>query len=269
MHPLLRRKQAGITYAGDAQGLPRFGYLTVIASSSNLITSFVEEWPPHEVDSITLLGRSKKMSMPPEQIEIKCPKCHTRFKTWHRPSMNLGLDHFSDAYIRKMSTAVCPECKFRMDLDSLIVAEDGTWQIGKVQRKRKDGQKSGLSGELFVAAELLKRDFQVSLTLGTAKAIDLFALNEESGVTYKVQVKTLRASNCYLINAEDIDPSLVYAFVLLHKVGQNVDYFLISGQELIEKEKDIWGSGGGRIPMAGITMGGIKPYKDNWGVFEK
>ncbi|MFA6292471.1 MAG: hypothetical protein WC637_11850, partial [Victivallales bacterium] len=202
-------------------------------------------------------------------IEVECSKCHTHFKTWHRPSMNLCLDNFSDKYVQEMATAICPECKFKMPLDTLIVREDGTWQIGHVQRKRKDGQKSGLAGELFVAAELLKRDFQVSLTLGTAKAIDLFALNEESGVTYKVQVKTLRASNCYLINAENIDPTFVYAFVLLHKVGQHVDYFLISGQELIEKEKDIWGAGGGRIPMAGITMGGIKPYKDNWGVFEK
>jgi hypothetical protein len=183
--------------------------------------------------------------------------------------MNFCLEHFSDAYIQKMSTAVCPECKFKIPLDTLIVKEDGTWQIGQVQRKRKDAQKSGLAGELFVAAELLKRDYQVSLTLGNAKAIDLFVFNEETGLTYKVQVKTLRTSNCYLLNAEDVDTSFIYAFVLLHKIGQPVDYFLISGQELIDKEKDIWGSGGGRTPMAGITMGGIKLYKDNWGVFEK
>lgn len=56
-------------------------------------------------------------------------------------------------------------------------------------KQRADGQKSGLSGEFFVAAELLKRDLQVSLTLGNAKSIDLFAVNDK-GTRFTVQVKT-------------------------------------------------------------------------------
>lgn len=47
-----------------------------------------------------------------------------------------------------------------------------------------DRQKSALAGELFVAAELLKRNYQVSLTFGTAKAIDLFVYNEDIDHTY-------------------------------------------------------------------------------------
>ncbi len=33
----------------------------------------------------------------------------------------------------------------------------------------------GLAGELFVVAELLKRDLQISITFGNAKQIDLLA----------------------------------------------------------------------------------------------
>ena len=43
-------------------------------------------------------------------------------------------------------------------------------------KRRADGQLSGVAGELFVAAELLRREIQASLTLGNAKAIDIFAL---------------------------------------------------------------------------------------------
>jgi hypothetical protein len=46
---------------------------------------------------------------------------------------------------------------------------------------------SHLAGEYFVAAELCKRGFSVAMTLGNAKAIDLFA---EKGLrTVNVQVK--------------------------------------------------------------------------------
>ncbi len=38
--------------------------------------------------------------------------------------------------------------------------------IKRVSKQRSDGQKSGLAGEFFVAAELLKRGLQTSLTLG-------------------------------------------------------------------------------------------------------
>jgi hypothetical protein len=38
--------------------------------------------------------------------------------------------------------------------------------IKRVSKQHPDGQKSGLEGEFFAAAELLKRGSQTSLTLG-------------------------------------------------------------------------------------------------------
>lgn len=134
-------------------------------------------------------------------------------------------------------------------------------------KKRRDNQKSGLAGELFVAAELLKRDYQVSLTLGNAKSIDLFAYSEPDDKTYEIQVKTLRTSNCYLLQLKDIIPDHVYVFVLLHKVGQPVEYFILTGQEIIDHQETLYGKGGGNILMAGILMTPLKAYKNRWELF--
>ncbi|MFA5324508.1 MAG: hypothetical protein WC373_17660 [Smithella sp.] len=135
--------------------------------------------------------------------------------------------------------------------------------------KRRDCQKSGLAGEMFVAAELLKREFQVSLTLGNAKAIDIFAYSEIDERTYEVQVKTLRTSNCYLLKVQDIIPDHIYVFVLLHKPGQPVEYFILRGDEIINNEKTLYGGGDGKQKMSGILMGPLKAYKDRWDIFEK
>jgi hypothetical protein len=94
---------------------------------------------------------------------------------------------------------------------------------------------------MFVAAELLKREFQVSLTLGNAKSIDLFAYSEAKDRAYEVQVKTLRTSNCYLLRIQDIIPKHIHVFVLLHKPGQAIEYFILTGQETIENEKMLYG----------------------------
>jgi len=122
---------------------------------------------------------------------------------------------------------------------------------------------------MFVAAELLKREFQVSLTLGNAKSIDIFAYSETDERTYEVQVKTLRTSNCYLLKIQDIIPEHIYVFVLLHKPGQPVEYFILRGKEIIKNEKTLYGGGDGKQKMSGILMRPLKAYKDRWDIFEK
>jgi predicted AAA+ superfamily ATPase len=47
-----------------------------------------------------------------------------------------------------------------------------------------------LAGEYFVAAELYRRGFSVGMTIGNAKAIDLF-INKDNK-TVSIQVKAIR-----------------------------------------------------------------------------
>lgn len=48
---------------------------------------------------------------------------------------------------------------------------------------------TGLSGEYFVAAELLRRGFTVGITMGNAKAIDILA--EKNNKQFIIQVKAI------------------------------------------------------------------------------
>ena len=102
------------------------------------------------------------------------------------------------------------------------------------EKRWADSQMSGLAGEFFVTAELLKRDIQTSVTLGNAKAVDLLAYCEETDQSFIVQVKSLRANNYFLINRGRITRSHVYVFVLLNKPRVPVRYFIVPGSELID-----------------------------------
>ena len=103
--------------------------------------------------------------------------------------------------------------------------------IKRVSKRRADGQKSGLAGEFFVAAELLKRGLQTSLTLGNAKSIDLFAINDK-GTRFTIQVKALRSPNYFLIDLERVQDACYYVFVVLNKPDVSPDYYIVPGCDL-------------------------------------
>lgn len=102
----------------------------------------------------------------------------------------------------------------------------------KTGNKRADGQMSGLAGEYFVAAELLKRGVQAAFTLGNAKAVDLHAHNASTGRNFNVQVKALRSKGGFLVSHDKIVAEHVYVFVLLNKPDEAVRYFVVSGEVL-------------------------------------
>ena len=65
------------------------------------------------------------MTSPIEQIEIECPTCFHRFKTYHRASINLNLGDMTEEDVQRSHTKQCPACKATMSLDTLVVDEDG------------------------------------------------------------------------------------------------------------------------------------------------
>lgn len=71
------------------------------------------------------------MTMPPEQIAVRCPKCGNVYQDWWRPSINLSLgERFSDEYLEEASTSTCPACQYKVRHSVLLVREDGVWEIG-------------------------------------------------------------------------------------------------------------------------------------------
>lgn len=136
------------------------------------------------------------------------------------------------------------------------------------RKPRADGQVTGLAGELFVAAELLKRGLQTSITFGNAKAIDLVAVNPKTKRTFTVQVKAVRRKNPWPISHEKIHAEHAYVFVLLNEPGRPVEYFVVPGSILANEPDRFRLLDYPKFP--GISHGTLKKlgFADAWHIFE-
>ena len=139
-------------------------------------------------------------------------------------------------------------------------------QEEKIIRSKADNQITGLSGEYFVAAELLKRDFQVSMTLGNAKSIDLIAISQVTNKIYRIQVKTLRKKpNCFTLLINKVVSEDIYIFVYLNSEHEMPDYHIIEGSELLANLQHFYGASIGRLDKREtVNHGPIKEHKNRW-----
>lgn len=97
---------------------------------------------------------------------------------------------------------------------------------------------TGLSGEYFVAAELLRRGCSVGITMGNAKAIDILA--EKDGNQFIIQVKAIfkKKNVGWPMMADKVNENIFYVFVNLN--GDKMtepDYFIATGIEAKQKVK--------------------------------
>jgi hypothetical protein len=121
-----------------------------------------------------------------------------------------------------------------------------------------------LAGEYFVAAELYKRGYSVAITIGNAKAIDLYA--ERGTKTVNIQVKAIRVKKNvgWPIMKNKIVPNVIYVFVCLNEPGTQPSYFILTSREAKIKVK--------QYKTRGIidlnTVKSVK-YKENWKKIEK
>ena len=98
-------------------------------------------------------------------------------------------------------------------------------------KNKTDRNCTHLAGEFFVAAELYRRGYSVAMTLGNAKAIDLFA--EREARTVNVQVKAIRDKKSvnWTITKRKIKDNIIYIFVCLNPAGTPPDYYVCTSQE--------------------------------------
>ena len=126
-------------------------------------------------------------------------------------------------------------------------------------REQVEGTLNGLSGQLFVAAELSKRGFQVLMTLGSTKETDLIAHNFETKQKFAVQVKTLRAKGHFPVRK--IEDGQICVFVLLNDPNESVQYFIARAEDLKSKH-DLQGP-----EFPGIDCKALDGFKEAWNTF--
>lgn len=124
-------------------------------------------------------------------------------------------------------------------------------------------QLTGISGEFFVAAELAKRNFQVSLTLGNAKGIDLYATNQITEKIFEIEVKTLRKKNCFTLNTQRLKLKKIFIFVFLNDEETAPDFYIVTGEELLKDTKHFYGSSLG-TDRETVNHGPLIEHKNCW-----
>ena len=119
-----------------------------------------------------------------------------------------------------------------------------------------------LAGEFFVAAELFKRDFQVSMTLGNAKEVDLI-IRTPKKKTLSIQVKALQDKNCFTLAVNKVVPHDIYVFVFLYDDKNHPDYFILTGSEILSDKKLYYGSSLNSSRQT-INYGPLFKHKNRW-----
>jgi hypothetical protein len=140
--------------------------------------------------------------------------------------------------------------------------------VAPLKKERKDGQLTGLAGEFFVAAELLKRGLQVALTLGNAKSVDLYADNKVTKKTFHVQVKALSKPNEFPISHEKVEAECVYVFVVLNDPGTPTDFYIVPGRTLLDEPERFGRYFLNYKTFPSIHTRHLRDFKDNWSVFD-
>ncbi len=119
---------------------------------------------------------------------------------------------------------------------------------------------TGLSGEYFVAAELLRRGFNVGITMGNAKSIDILA--ERAGKQYIIQVKAIykKKNVGWPMMKDKIIKDLFYVLVNLN--GDRMDqpeYFIAKGSEIRRLIKQYETRG-----ILSLSSVNKQEFRDNW-----
>jgi hypothetical protein len=102
---------------------------------------------------------------------------------------------------------------------------------------RPEPNTSHLAGEYFVAAELSKRGWAVAMTIGNAKAIDLFV--EKGRRTANIQVKAIsqRRNVGWPMMKSKVWSSVIYVFVCLNPPGKSPSFFIATPAEVRPRVK--------------------------------
>lgn len=137
-------------------------------------------------------------------------------------------------------------------------------------KESMDKTRLGLAGEFAVASELLKRGKDVNLTLGNAKAVDLFVYDSNGGIK-TVEVKTSRNKR-FVTNFFQKYPTSgtphpdIWVIVYIDAVDVS-NFYVLSHQEMADVQMQrngmtSWQQVNG---VDNVRLNDIAIFKDLWG----
>ena len=126
------------------------------------------------------------------------------------------------------------------------------------------------AAQFYVAAELTRGGYLVSLTLGNAPVVDLLVVSPNN-INFKVDVKRQSTKNFWLIQRRIAQDDLFYFLVYLPKNAEYPNFFILSSSELMSRREEYKRhiesrSGKYRDDMGGINWSTALQYKDKWDI---
>ena len=126
------------------------------------------------------------------------------------------------------------------------------------------------AAQFYVAAELTRRGYLASLTLGNAPVADLLVVSPGQ-TQFMVDVKGQSTRNFWLIQRREPRPDLFFVLVYLPKNYEPPRFYILSCAELMEKREEykrhIEAIGGKYDDkVGGINWSTVLEYEDRWHV---
>jgi len=127
-------------------------------------------------------------------------------------------------------------------------------------------QQTGIACEYYVAGELSRLGYNVSLTFGNTKSIDL--LVEKDDATLAIQVKGIQRTKsiCWNFDKTKVKPNIMYVLVNLHadKIDEKPEFFVLTSQEMIDNFRDTPSNGEKRTYLDYKRIKDNLQFKNNW-----
>lgn len=128
------------------------------------------------------------------------------------------------------------------------------------------------AAQFYAAAELTRRGYLASFTLGNAPIIDLVVVSPNDKQRFMVDVKGLSSKNFWLVREHEPQDDLFYILVYLPSDFQPPNFYIMTSKDMAKeintlKKQTIdagktWTGRG-----TGINWGAALPYKDQWNLF--
>ncbi len=130
-----------------------------------------------------------------------------------------------------------------------------------------DKNQTGLASEFFVAAELFRRKWDVTLSFGNTKRFDLIASKDKKEITIQVKGIYATKSGNWNINKEKLksEKTLIIIFVNLNsdKLDLAPEYFILTALEALEFVVDK-NKANESVKQNYLPYNRLKSFKNNW-----
>lgn len=127
-------------------------------------------------------------------------------------------------------------------------------------------QQTGIASEYYVAGELSRLGYNVSLTFGNTKSIDL--LIEKDDCTVAIQVKGIQRTKsiCWNLDKTKVKSNILYVLVNLHvdNIDEKPEFFILTSAEIMEQFKNSLKGGEKRAYLDYNRVKTNSDYKNNW-----